>query len=369
MVAFKDVKKIDNCIKDVRFNMRNPIFDIGKFVIMLFVVYDHIPHLYPKSFDPGMSYFSNLNIGMSMPFFFIVSGYFSASSISSKVFKRLFSFLWPLFSFGIVIALSRYFVGEISFWKMLVYPVWQLFFGSWFLRTLAIIFLIHALVWRFAPERFRCVVLLLIYGLLFFAPRDSVFFWTAQVMHMFPYFTFGMVVMQKWRCYDNSWLAVPAGILFLLTVVLEGNIRTNGMAFYWVSSDWRTVLNDSHLIFCFFARTIVGISGTIFFLWSLDKLLKLIPRLTFLAKFGTTTLGVYLLHEWPLVMVGKHFEISAMSVSVSLGLALALFFVCHYIVIFINSVSFIRNFFFGNYGCLANSLVKFYKKIFIKEPL
>ena len=88
-----------------------------------------------------------------------------------------------------------------------------------------------------------------------------------------------------------------------------------------------------------FARTIVGISGTIFFLWSLDKLLKLIPRLTFLAKFGTTTLGVYLLHEWPLVMVGKHFEINAMPVSVSLGLALALFFVCHYIVIFINSVS------------------------------
>ena len=224
-------------------------------------------------------------------------------------------------------------------------------------------------MWRFAPERFRYILLFVIYGLLFFAPRDSVFFWTAQVMHMFPYFTFGMVVMQKWRCYDNSWVSVPAGILFLLTVVLEGDIRTNGMGFYWVSSDWRTVLNDSHLILCFFARTIVGISGTIFFLWSLDKLLKLIPRLTFLAKFGTTTLGVYLLHEWPLVMVGKHFEINAMPVSVSLGLALALFFVCHYIVIFINSVSFIRNFFFGNYGCLENSVVKFYKKIFIKETL
>jgi hypothetical protein len=261
----------------------------------------------------------------------------------------LFAFLWPLFSFGIIIALTRYFVGEVPFGKLLVYPFWQLFFGSWFLRTLAIIFLIHALVWRFAPERFRCVVLLLIYGLLFFAPRDSVFFWTAQVMHMFPYFTFGMVVMQKCRCYDNSWVAVPAGILFLLTVVLEGNIRTNGMAFYWVSSDWRVVLFDQHLLLCFFARTVVGICGTIFFLWSLEKLLKFIPQLTFLAKFGTTTLGVYLLHEWPLVMVGKHFEINAFSVSFSVGLALVLFFICHYIVICINSVSYVRNFFFGDY--------------------
>ena len=68
-------------------------------------------------------------------------------------------------------------------------------------------------------------------------------------------------------------------------------------------------------------------------------------------------------------MVGKHFEINAMSVSVSLGLALVFLFACHYVVICINSVSYIRNFFFGDYDRLKNSVMKCYKKIFVKETL
>lgn len=335
---------------------RNPVYDIAKFVVMLFVVHGHVPHLFganaAQGMQSGMSWFSNLNIGMAMPFFFIVSGYFSALTINKgEWIDRLRRLLWPMLSFGVVVGFVRLCVGELPVWKAVLWPFHELVYGPWFLRTLAIVFVIHALTWRFAHAKFRLMILLLIYVVLFLLPREGCFFWTERVMHMFPYFTFGMVAMRTWHIHERDAVAIPMGLLFAATVLFEGNVKTNGMGFYWVESDWMSVVSSKHLLFCFFARTVVGICGSVFFLWVVDKIRKIIPRVDLVAVFGTTTLGVYLLHEWPLAMIGRHFVIEVFPSWLQWLLTFGIFFSCHYIVAGINRSRMLKMFFFGDNSC------------------
>lgn len=67
---------------------RDTTFDLAKFIVMLFVVYGHMPWFFAGNVN-GVSYFSNFNIGLAMPFFFIASGYFSHSSLESRGGVRL----------------------------------------------------------------------------------------------------------------------------------------------------------------------------------------------------------------------------------------------------------------------------------------
>ena len=327
---------------------RNPVFDIAKFVLMLFVVHGHIPHLFSSESSSGMSYFSNFNIGMAMPCFFIMSGYFAGSSMKDRFFSRVSGYLWPLLSFGVIVGVARYLCGELPLWKLLEYPANHLLHGGWFLRTLAIVYLLHGLTWKIvAGTRNRMAVLSLAYVVLFFMPRGGGFYWSSSVVNMFPYFTFGVLALRAWNLQEKWYLAFPCGVLFASVCLFEGNIRTNGMGFYWVSTYWRDVLFDKHQLFCFVARYVIGICGSISFLWIVGLVLRVLPFIERLAPFGTTTLGVYLLHEWPLMLVGRHFTIAPFPQYLQWMLAIALFFACHFIVLAIRKSEILRTWFLG----------------------
>ncbi len=89
---------------------------------------------------------------------------------------------------------------------------------------------------------------------------------------------------------------------------------------------------------CLFARPIIGVSGSIGLMWLSYELTRLISRCHLgnvvvgaLAKVGTCTLGIYLLHQWILARIVKCFP-SALSstigvLGVTLGLTLSGFLI------------------------------------------
>lgn len=180
---------------------------------------------------------------------------------------------------------------------------------------------------------------------------------------MFPYFVFGVLVLKPFGFNDNWRMAIPCGIFFLLVIFFEGDVRSNGMGFYWTPSDWQTIVADKRLFLCFWARPAVGIAGSIFTLWVVDKILKIVPKLSCLAVFGTTTLGVYVIHEWPLIQVHKYCSFDSMTSFWRWPLTFAVFFLCHYVTIGIKGNMRLRFFFFGDEKWLARKIGKMLNKV------
>lgn len=333
-------------------------FDVAKALVMLLVVGGHLQGngIVANTNEWIDPYYGNFTVGVDMPLFFMISGYFSANSLQNgswgKVIARTIGFVWPVIMFGAIFGAIIYLTGTKPLWKVLLYPAARVAFADWFLLTIAIIYLSCALIMRVCKTTPQMVILFgALYIALIFAPRQLPFHWTSNVMHMFPYFAFGVFALRRYKLYKKAFLAIPAGLLFLITVLLEGDATTNGMSFYTVETDWHTFISDWHIFLCFWARTVVGISGSLFILWGLDKLCSS-SRFKFLgnvAIFGTTTLGVYVMHQWPLVQV-RDFELMPAPL---LGqwkwpVALLVFLVCHLITLALRRSTVLNFVFFGN---------------------
>ena len=94
-------------------NDRNPIFDIAKALMMLWVIWGHLGRYNVVSPETSVCML-NAKIGVNMPMFFVIGGLFAASTFAtadwSKLFARAISFVWPqmfiAIFYGLVIALA-----------------------------------------------------------------------------------------------------------------------------------------------------------------------------------------------------------------------------------------------------------------------
>ena len=339
-------------------------FDVAKALVMLLVVGGHIQGngIVANANEWCDPYFGNLTVGLDMPLFFMISGYFSVNSIRNgswgRIVARTIGFLWPVAAFGVIFGAIIGLTGTKPLWKVLLYPVARVAFGDWFLLTIAIMYFSCAVLMRIGrSELQRLLLIAVFYVALFFAPRWIPFHWTSNVMHMLPYFVFGMFVLRPFELHKKSWVAVPAGLFFVGTVLLEGDVNVNGMSFYNVTTDWHVTLTDGYLLLCFWARTLVGISGAIYALWLLDKLCANISIMGRMAPLGTTTLGVYVMHQWPLVQI-KEFGLmtSPFAGYWKWPFALALFLFCHYITLGLKRSRLLNSVFFCNEKWLSECI-------------
>ena len=348
--------------------MRFPTFDIIKFLAMVMVVRGHIEGNGFLDIMSGIGI--NISIGVAMPYFFMVSGYFSAHSLEDgdfcKLISRIAGFLWPLAAFGVTFGLVLLLLCKIPLWKFAVYPIARVISGSWFLTTLAILHMLFFCLFKIAKRtKRRLIISFLLYTTLFFwagQGKIATLLSVSNVLHMFPYFAFGVLVLKPFQPHKKWPIAVLCGIFFLAIAVMEGDVRSNGMGFYWVPTDWQTVVMDRHLFICFWARSLVGISGSVFILWAVDQCLKMVPKLSKLAVFGTTSLGVYVLHEWPLIQIHKYCSFDPLPSFWRWPLAFCLFFLCHFITIGIKSNSKFKFFFFGDEKWLKSVISQIMKK-------
>lgn len=275
-----------------------------------------------------------------------------------KIIARSLSFVWPIISFGVVFGLcSAIHTSRLS--MILKQPL--LLFGSlWFLRTLVIIYTTVAVVFAISSRcAARFVMFAIVYFCLVFLPHGfPCYTWLKDVMHMFPYFLFGVFYLHVSLVRNNWKLAVACGVFFMVVVLTEGRITENGMGFYYVDSHWRAMLCTAKGIVCFVGRTAMGIAGTISLIWLFRLILKVMPSLAKLSCLGTTTLGVYAIHQWILARIGSCGGVFPLSSSYRWSVGLIAFIACHVFVTFVNSTPVAKFALFGDEKWIKQFLLR-----------
>lgn len=136
------------------------------------------------------------------------------------------------------------------------------------------------------------------------------FFFVSCLRSMFPYFLIGSFLRRSnVRPWEWKWLSIAFGVIFVSVVLVEGDARECGMSFYRAETSW-SAFGSWNSCLTLFARPIVGIMGSLSFMWLVKIAVDAAQKLTvgratvgFLSKGGGLTLAIYLLHQWILKQV------------------------------------------------------------------
>ncbi len=297
-------------------NKRDPFFDIVKLLAVFMVVFRHV------MFSSESLLFSitvaNATVGMNMPVFFIMSGWFAWPTIENSDWRKLGlhlkSYMWPTIVLTVFFAcIEPFAVG--SSWSLrdvFVLSAKRWLFGPWFIWTLCECYLMLFLCGCFA-RRYRRKGLFLASVGVGFALLMCVncrFFFVSCLRSMFPYFLIGSFLRRSnVRPWEWKWLSIVFGVIFVSVVLVEGDARECGMSFYRAETSW-SAFGSWNSCLTLFARPIVGIMGSLSLMWLVKIAVDAAQKLTvgratvgFLSKGGGLTLAIYLLHQWILKQV------------------------------------------------------------------
>lgn len=285
---------------------RDPFFDVTKALAIMLVVFCHVAGMAPQGTFPIA--LENFRVGMNMPIFFVISGYFAWPTIEAvnwkKLGRHLQSYFQPALFFSCVFLSIGLAIGvvPVDSNSIAVAFIRGIFVDPWFITTLAecyvLTFVAHA-VWRTIPRMLGilCVVILAVV----FRPTTAGTIHCGCIVNMLPCFLFGALVLRKLslKLWESKLVGLGSLAIFLAFVALEGNVHTNGMSFYNADVSYRALANVRGGV-TFMLRPIIGIIGSIGVMSLLRLALDCCPRLNILAPLGTMTLGIYIFHLWPL---------------------------------------------------------------------
>lgn len=126
---------------------------------------------------------------------------------------------------------------------------------------------------------------------------------------------------------------------YLLIISLSGSVYDNGMGFYWNNVSFCEFAKSSSSVIFWIARVGTAVLGIVASFHIFDLLLKFktVRKMSFL---GTTTLGVYILHQDILSLVIKPILLPHPILVVIV--AVLLFVLCHFIIMASKKVSLIN---------------------------
>lgn len=321
---------------------RVPFWDVLKFFAILLVVYGHVSGAFGcKVLEP---YISNFRVGMNMPLFFIISGYFAAKTIERgdwrKLGRHLVGYFWPLAAVSVVFAaLSVLFHVEGSGCGFIGYTGRRFLFAGWFLWCLAICFVITFLCRRVASGWKFYLAFCITYGILLV---DIHVWYIGSARAMLPFFVVGVVLSGRKPIWKEWRIGASCLVAYMAVVFLQGDIWKNGLSFYNSPISWMAIVKDPEVMGLAAARFVNGIIGSIGICWAVHYLLSKCKTLEVLAPLGTTTLGVYILHQWILARVPVYSCLLA-----TIVVTFLLFIVCHMVVFWTKRVPLIRRWLWG----------------------
>lgn len=311
---------------------------------MFFVVWGHV---YVRPIEE-CSYVRNFIVSFNMPFFFVVSGYFATANLKQRKIHKLcssvMSWLWAMLSTSVlfvsIICLQNYSIFD--FHSKLA----QYFFGAaWFIWTLVACYLLAYLLYWFNGK--KCFMWLLCGMILVLIVVDvylSGAMYSSEIDEMLPYYLVGTFITEdhlKSRKYRS--VGVSCLLLYAVIVGLYGNVTENGMGFYWVDS----VLSSKWVLFKIgrFTIALIGCCGVAWLVWNLMPLWR---RCCWVASIGTTTLGVYLLHQPFLIFLKKITPEYFFDLSCAPFVAIAVLLIMHSIVLVTRRVPIMHRIMWGN---------------------
>ena len=325
---------------------RNPYFDVVKAIAMLLVVMGYSRWAY--GCQVGNPTIDNFIVGMNMPLFFMISGYFSANIVKegdwSKLGQHLVGYFWPLAVVSCFFSvLSIFFCIEGADKGIIGCAGRNFFFSAWYLWCLAICLIVTFLSARLPKIPFFAILV----GIYCILPFLKGVWYVGNVRALFPHFVFGLFVLRKRHLWENRLLGMVCLILYLLVAIISGSFRKNGLSFYNGATEWSAFVADPFNIVLLIARIVLGILGSIGILWLVDELIHRCSRSVKLcATFGKTTLGVYIFHQWILERCVEHISIDP-SFLHTFCFAVFLFVGCHYLTVMLKSTPCLRRLIWG----------------------
>lgn len=304
---------------------RDCYFDLVKAVAIFMVVFGHVT----SALGCHSMIASAFIVGCNMPLFFIMSGYFAHDTIihadCKRLMRHLSSYVQPMISIGILLSCCSAILGLISMDVKSVgmYAAKWFLFSPWFLWTLMGIYLICFLFFRVAHSfKVNSIIILSLIMILMFCPNVlKGLLHIPAIRNMLPFFLAGMIFrhysFMPWRI---NWIGRGSLVLFMLFVMIEGDVSKNGMGFYWVDSSWSGVLSSVRGLITFILRPVVGVLGSIGVMWILTNF----PMLKYISVLGRYTICIYLLHFWVLERLIAYVQPSwTNSLIMSIGLLIA----------------------------------------------
>ena len=137
---------------------RLPLFDVTKALMMLWVIWGHLGRYGIVGIPEGdYPHLLNAKIGVNMPVFFVIGGYFAASTFAnggwSKIVARTVGFLWPQTALAACMAVAGLLLA-MDFRASVEYLL-----AIWFLRTMLVVYFLAALAYKpFKPDAIECVL-------------------------------------------------------------------------------------------------------------------------------------------------------------------------------------------------------------------
>lgn len=324
---------------------RDPFFDMLKAFAMFLVVFGHTR--WACECVAGNPFVDNCIVGMNMPIFFIVSGYFSFKMVKEgewrNLGRRLAGYIWPVGVVSLLFAVLTVALGTVGYEKgVLGYAARWFLFAPWFLWTLSI-----CLIITFVAVRVRCAPFAMILASLYVLLPVFVGFWQiGNVQAMLPFFMFGMFVMRRGKIWQLRGVGPTCLVIYVALALCLGSYRDIGLSFYGNAVGMSTIVSNPHQCLLLFARIALGLVGAIGVFWSVDVCSRRVPRLRRLACLGTTTLGVYIFHQW---ILSHCAEVTSRcrSFVASFVLSCALLLLCHSITVILQSSKTLRKSFWG----------------------
>lgn len=194
------------CVENNIVKSRDQFFDIVKAVAIFLAVFCHVMGLAPEGVFP--QWFNNFRVGVNMPIFFVISGYFLWPAIEKgdwrKLIKHLRSYFQPALFFCLLYGIVGFCVGgvDVSVASIAKRIMLGVFVDPWFITTLAECYVIVFLAVRIGRNYVGAITLLAI-GLLAVICRPSSLpgeTHLACVVNMLPCFAFGGMVLRKFDC-------------------------------------------------------------------------------------------------------------------------------------------------------------------------
>lgn len=284
-------------------------------------------------------------LGANMPIFFIVSGYFSYRTIVEfrydKLFRHLKQYFCPFVAASVVFSVLAVCFGMIGLSQVPVYALKRVLFAGWFIWALAIVYSLSFIGYNI-PRLWhgdgRIIWVVMAYVFLFAFPSGT--WWVENVRKMAPHFLIGAFLLRRNEVYRNNWVGAIVMVGYLGMLVVEHVLSPTRITFYGLATNICHLLESPFDILLFLYVTGKGFVGAISIMWVVHWCRK---NMSIVARYGTETLGIYIIHQWVLDRVVDAGLIPTRIPCVLL-LAMALFLACHYLVVASKKLLFVRKY-------------------------
>lgn len=136
---------------------RIPFWDVARFVAMLMVVFWHFIYCSPTFDKSTVSCVANFIVGMNMPLFFVIAGYFAREMLvmgrHKKLVGRIVMCVWPVLIFSLIRTLLGVCHAECTIPWLFQRFVKYVLFDHWFINCLIVCQCITFAIFFFARGR------------------------------------------------------------------------------------------------------------------------------------------------------------------------------------------------------------------------